>query len=386
MKNIRIGLIGCGAMGINHARSLADHKIPNAELAAVCDTNKDNLQRIRQDISGTAKLFENIDEMLQSGSVDAIIVATPHYFHPDLAIKAFRNDLHVLIEKPAGVFTKNVREMNYAAEKSGKTFAIMFNQRTHPIHVKLKDIVQSGELGDIKRCNWITTQWYRPQSYYDAGVWRGTWKGEGGGILINQCPHQLDLWQWICGRPVHVHAFCSYGKYHNIEVEDDVTAYVRYANGATGVFIASTGEAPGSNRFEIAGDNGKIVMENDTLTFWRTRISERKFNNEYQGGFGEPESWKCEIAVKGEKEDHNGIIKNFVESILTGVPLIAPGKEGINSLEISNAMLLSSWLNCGVDLPVDDELFYEKLQEKIQTSTFEKDTSKVRIMDNRNTY
>ena len=287
---------------------------------------------------------------------------------------AFDKGLHVLSEKPAGVYTKNVREMNEAAVKSEKVFSMMFNQRTNPLYQKVRELILSGELGEIKRTNWIITNWYRSQSYYDSGGWRATWAGEGGGVMINQSPHQLDLWQWTTGlMPSRVRAFSGFGKYHDIEVEDDVTAYVEYENGATGLFVTSTGEAPGTNRFEVAGDRGKIVVEDGKLTFWRLRQSEREFNREYQGGFGEPECWEIDIPVYGKSSDHLGIMRNWVNAILHGEELLAPGEEGIKSLAISNAVYLSSWTDQWVDMPIDEDLYYEKLQEKIKESSFSKD-------------
>jgi predicted dehydrogenase len=262
--------------------------------------------------------------------------------------------------------------MNDVAEKSGKVFGIMFNQRTHPTYQKLRDLVTSGELGELRRTNWYITTWFRAQSYYDSGTWRATWAGEGGGVLINQCPHNLDLWQWICGMPKRVRAFCYFGKYHNIEVEDDCTAYVEYANGATGLFITATGEAPGTNRFEIDGDRGKLVLEEGKITFWRTRVPASEFSRTFKGGFGEPESWKIEIPVRGTAEEHKGITKNWVQAILKGALLLAPGEEGINSLQLSNAMHLSAWTDAWVDLPVDEDLYVAKLQEKIKASKFQK--------------
>jgi len=272
------------------------------------------------------------------------------------------------VEKPAGVYTKQVREMNEVAEKSGKVFGIMYNQRTNPVYQKVRDLIISGELGQIKRNSWVITNWYRTQSYYDSGEWRGTWDGEGGGVLLNQSPHQLDLWQWICGVPKRVRAFCHFGKYHDIEVEDDVTAYVEYENGATGTFITTTGEAPGTNRLEIAGDMGKIVVEDDKITFWRLRESEREYNKGTAKTFGMPECWKCEVPIQGTTTGHAGITANWVDAILKGTPLLAPGVEGIRGLEISNAMYLSTWLDDWVEIPVDEDLFYSKLQEMIQKS------------------
>ncbi|MFO7154596.1 MAG: Gfo/Idh/MocA family oxidoreductase [Caldicoprobacter oshimai] len=386
MDKVRIGVVGIGNMGSAHAKYLAAGDVPNAELTAVCDINPKRLEWARDNLGEHIKLFENAEAMFESKAVDAVIIATPHYDHPPLAISAFKRGLHVLIEKPAGVYTKQVREMNEVAEKSGKVFGIMYNQRTNPVYQKLRDLVKSGELGEIKRINWIITNWYRSQSYYDSGGWRATWAGEGGGVLINQCPHNLDLWQWICGMPRRVRAFCHYGKYHDIEVEDDVTAYMEYENGATGVFITTTGEAPGTNRFEIAGDRGKIVVEEGKLTFWRLRVSERQFNREYKGGFGSPECWKCEIPVHGVETAHRGITTNWVNAILKGTPLLAPGVEGIYGLTISNAMHLSSWLDDWVEIPFDEDLFYQKLKERIDSSKFKKDKKEDKVLDVEGTY
>jgi len=276
--------------------------------------------------------------------------------------------------------------MNEVAQKSGKVFGIMYNQRTNPVYQKLRDLIKSGELGEIKRIIWIITNWYRSQSYYDSGGWRATWAGEGGGVLINQCPHNLDLWQWICGMPKRVRGFCYYGKYHDIEVEDDVTAYMEYENGATGLFITTTGEAPGTNRWEISGDRGKIVVEDGKLTFWRLRVPERQFNREYKGGFGAPECWKCEVPTPGTETAHRGITANWVNAILKGTPLLAPGVEGINGLTISNAIHLSSWLDEWVEIPFDEDLFYEKLKERIQTSRFKGNNKEDRVLDVEGTY
>lgn len=386
MDKVRVGVIGIGNMGSSHALNLFNGEIPNAELTAVCDTNPERLKWAGENFGEKVQKFDNAQALISSDVVDAVMVATPHYDHPPLAIEALKKGLHVLIEKPAGVYTKQVREMNEVAEKTDRVFAIMYNQRTNPLYQKMRDLIQSGELGELKRTNWIITNWYRSQSYYDSGGWRATWAGEGGGVLLNQCPHNLDLWQWICGMPVRVRAFCGYGKYHNIEVEDDVTAYVEYENGATGVFITSTADAPGTNRFEVTGDRGKLVAEYGKLTFWRLRESEREFNKRYKGGFGQPECWKCEIPLVGKETAHKGIMANWVNAILKGTPLLSPGVEGINGLTISNAMHLSSWLDDWVELPIDEDLFYEKLQERIKNSTFKKETTGSVTLDVEGTY
>lgn len=385
MDQVRIGIIGIGNMGISHSKYLKKGEVPGGVLTAVCDINPERLKWAKENLGEQVLIFDTPETLFDSGAVDGVIIASSHYDHPPLAIQALQRGLHVLIEKPAGVYTKQVREMNAVAAKSNRVFGIMFNQRTNPLYQKLRDLISSGELGELKRTNWIITNWYRSQSYYDSGGWRATWAGEGGGVLLNQAPHQLDLWQWTCGMPKRIRAFCAFGKFHRIEVEDDVTAYVEYENGATGVFITSTGEAPGTNRLEVSGDQGKIVIEDGKLAFWRLRIPERKFNREYKGGFGHPECWKCDVPVTGEITGHAGITRNWVEAILKGSKLLAPGIEGINSLEISNAIYLSSWLDQWVELPLDEELFLQKLEEKVKNSSFVK-TKQEKVMDVRGSF
>ena len=385
MENVRIGIIGIGNMGTSHAIQLAKSAVPGGTLTAVCDTNPEKLKWAKENLGEQVQLFDHTDAMFEAGIIDGVVIATPHYDHPVLAVKAFAAGLHVLTEKPAGVYTKQVKEMNKAAVESGKVFGIMYNQRTNPIYQKLKDLIGSGELGELKRTNWIITTWYRPQSYYNSGGWRATWGGEGGGVLLNQCPHNLDLWQWTCGMPKRVRAFMSFGKYHDIEVEDDVTAYVEYENGATGVFVTSTADTPGTNRLEVVGDRGKITVENGNLTFWRLRIPERQYNREFTGGFGEPECWKCDVPVNGIETAHTGILINWVNAILKGTALLAPGVEGINGLQISNAMHLSAWTNAWADIPVDDELFYAMLQERIKVSTYRK-AGEDKVLDVKGTF
>lgn len=385
MDSIKIGIIGIGNMGSSHAHNIIKGEVKNAKLTAVADINQDRLNWAKKELGEGIKLYNNPEDLYKDADIDAVIIATPHYDHPALAIKGFENDLHVLIEKPAGVYTKAVREMNEAAAKSDKVFVIMYNQRTRPVYQKLKDLIASGELGEIKRTNWII-DWYRSQSYYDNGGWRATWEGEGGGVLLNQDPHQLDIWQWTCGLPVKVRAFSHFGKYHDIEVEDDVTVYVEYENGATGVFVTSTGIAPETNRFEITGDRGKIIVEGDKIIFRRLRTPERQFNREFQEGFGQPECWECDLPVSEQNPEHIGILNNWVDAILNGTELIAPGEEGINGLMISNAIHLSSWTDDWVELPINEDIFYEKLQEKIKNSTFVKKSSPNKALDVEGTF
>ncbi|MHA6532015.1 Gfo/Idh/MocA family protein [Paenibacillus sp. BAC0078] len=382
MTKVRYGIIGVGNMGRAHALSLLGN-VKGAELTAVCDISPERLEWAAEHLPEQIRRYRSVAELFASQSIDAVLISTPHYDHPPLAIEALQHGLHVLIEKPAGVYTQAVQEMNDAAAKSDRKFGIMYNQRTNPLYQKLRELIQSGELGEIRRTNWIITNWYRSQNYYDSGGWRATWAGEGGGVLLNQDPHQLDLWQWTTGMmPKRIRAFCHFGKYRKIEVEDDVTAYVEYANGATGLFVTTTGEAPGTNRFEINGDNGKIVIEDGKLTFWRLRTPEPVFNAEFTGGFGAPECWKCEIPVaEGGGEQHVGILRNFTNAILHNEPLLAPGEEGILGLTLSNAMYLSAWTDNWVELPIDSGRFHEMLMDKVRQSTFRKEAAVQTTLD-----
>ena len=369
MNKVRVGIIGLGNMGKGHLSYLLDGKVSGMELTAVADVGDSARQWAKENLPEYVTVFEKPQALIESPIVDGVIVCTPHYSHPELAIACFKENKHVLLEKPAGVYTKQVREMNEAASSSNVVFSMMYNQRTNPLYQKLKDLVDSGELGDIRRTNWIITDWYRSQHYYDSGSWRATWEGEGGGVLLNQAPHQLDLWQWTVSlMPKRVRAFCYFGKARDIEVENDVTAFVEYENGGTGVFITTTIEAPGTNRFEVVGTRGKVVIENGKLTFSRLRESEPEYNARTKESFGKPESWDIEVPVYGTNPDHRGIVQNWVNAILHDEPLLAPGEEGIRGLMLSNAMLLSTWNDDWVDLPLDEEQFLVQLQQRIDES------------------
>ena len=386
MERIRLGIIGFGNMGTSHAKNVWSGLVPKMELSAICDILPERLE-LAKELYPEVALYDNATDLYKSGNCDLVIVAVPHYDHSALVIEAFENGLNVITEKPAGVYTKQVLEMNDASKKSDKLFGIMYNQRTNPMYQKIRQMVQSGELGHIKRISWTITDCYRPQGYHDSCAWRSTWKTEGGGALINQNPHQLDLWQWMFGMPDRITSYVSFGKYYDIEVEDDVTAYFEYDDGTTGTYITSTGEAPGSNRLEIACDMGKIVVEDGKMIFHRNVISEREFNKTFNGVFGAPECWKCELPVSGSGEQHVGILKDVASAILKGTPLLAPGVEGINGLTISNAIHLSGWTGKTIDVkdfPHDE--FYNILCEKIKESKVDKSGVKQRNSDTSNTY
>ena len=362
MEKVCIGIVGIGNMGSAHANNIFAGKVTGLELAAVCDIDEGRRAWAKENLPGV-DVYEAYEDLLNSDRIQAVLVATPHKLHPVIATAAMKKGLHVLTEKPAGVSVKAVYAMNEVAKQSDVVFGIMYNQRTNPIFRKMRELIQNGELGNIKRSVWIVTNWYRTQAYYNSGSWRATWNGEGGGVMLNQCPHNLDIWQWLVGMPTRVRAFCSYGKYHNIEVEDDVTIYTQYENGASGVFVSSTGEYPGTNRLEISGDKGKLVAENGTLKFWKLEQSEREVCFEATAGFVQIPMEEINIEITEKETAHVGILQNFTDAILKGTPLLAPGIEGIRGLSISNAAHLSDWTDDWVTIPVDEDRFEELLEE-----------------------
>ena len=367
MEQIRLGIIGIGNMGSEHCRMILAGKTPELCVAAVADPREDRQAWARRTLPEGTPIYADGMTLIEDGKCDAVLIATPHYLHPELSEAALRHGLHVLCEKPVGVYTAQIAPVLAAAKASGKTFALMFNQRTNCVYRRLKALLDSGELGQMKRVTWTITDWYRSQAYYDSGTWRATWDGEGGGVLLNQCPHQLDLLQWLCGMPTKVHAFCHEGKWHDIEVEDDVTAYLEFPSGATGVFIASTGELPGTNRLEIACDGGKIICENNQLLLWRLPMPETSFRQSQQA-YPHPEITPELLETDGDNPQHMGVLNAFAAHLLHGTPLIAEGAEGLNSLALSNAMHLSAWTGETVAFPMDEDRFAALLTERRRTS------------------
>ena len=370
-EKVRVGIIGIGNMGMSHINNFEKGMMPEVDITCVADIDEKKFARAQEKIPGVV-CFNTATELINSGLCDAVLIATPHYDHPPIGIEALRAGLHVMSEKPAGVYTKQVRELIEVAESVEPVYAIMFNQRTNCIYRKVREMVASGEYGEMKRVSWIITDWYRTQAYYNSGGWRATWAGEGGGVMLNQCPHQLDLWQWICGMPSKVKAICHEGKWHDIEVEDDVSIYVEYPNGATGTFITTTGDYPGTNRLEITLDKAKIVCENGEIRMFLLNTLTSEFTKNSEEGFGSIEGEWVTVETDGINDQHVGVMNAFAAHILRGEPLVAEGKEGINGLTISNAAFLSSWLDKTIELPMDEELYYELLKKKIATSRTDK--------------
>ncbi len=368
MNNVRLGIIGMGNIGRHHAGYLLDHKISRCELAAVCDSYTAPLERYQP-----LKIFADGGQLIKSGEVDAVIIATPHFQHTTLGIAALGAGVHAMVEKPISSH-KTDAERLIAAHKEfpAVVFAGMFQLRTEPRYLKIQKLIRDGNLGEIVRVNWINTDWFRTDAYYASSDWRATWKGEGGGVLLNQCLHNLDTLQWLCGMPGRVRAFCQFGRFHPIEVEDNVTAYLEWANGATGVFVSSTGEAPGTNRLEIAGTSGRLVLENNRLTLTRNKTDTLEFTKTAKQGFVKPEATDADIPFDNAVAPHATMVQNFVNAILDGEPLIAPGGEGIHSVELANAMVYSSLLGQTVELPLDGAAWEKTLNRLIAESKVEK--------------
>ena len=369
MRKIKFGIVGMGNQGSHYANLLKDGKIENGVLACICDNNPVKLENAKNKFTDIV-YFSDYKEMLDSGECEAVLVETPHYQHPEIVMECLKRGLHVICDKPAGVYTKQVREMNEFSAKTGAKFAMMFNQRTNCVYRKMKEIIKNGELGQLQRMTWIITDWYRTQAYYDGGSWRATWAGEGGGVLINQCPHQIDLVQWVLGQmPKKVHGFCHYGKWHDIEVEDDVTAYFEYENGATGVFITTTGEAPGTNRFEVSGSKGKLICERDELIWYKNERDNIEVCKTSEKGFDTPKCERIVVETDGKNPQHAGIINNFANALLGLEEMFVQGVEGINGVELMNAIELSGWKNGeAVTLPINEEEYLAELNKRRATS------------------
>ncbi|MGI6654011.1 MAG: Gfo/Idh/MocA family protein [Christensenellales bacterium] len=378
-KIVRYGLIGIGAQGGTYAKMLtgkAGARPDKSALGALCDIDPDK-KTMCEILYPDVPFYTDYKEMIASGHVDAIVTTVPHYLHPEMAIYALEHGVHALVEKPAAVYAKQVRKMNeYAATKPNLAFGIMFNQRTNDLYKKLRDLVQSGELGEIRRVNWIINSWWRPDSYYKQSEWRATWGGEGGGVLVNQAPHQLDLVQWIAGIPTKVWAKIVYGSHRDIVVDNDVTATFTYANGATGSFITATHDPVGTDRLEIDLNRGKIVVEDSKkATILRFAKSEDEMNTTmsmadvmrlFMGGQADKLYTTETIeSTDGWGVQHRKVFSDFSRHIVDGTPLLAPGSEGINGVNLANAMLLSSWLGREVDNPVDENLFLAELNKRI---------------------
>ena len=365
---VRIGVIGIGNMGSEHCRSLISGACPELRLTAVADLRESRRTWGRDTLPREVSIHESGSELIRAGECDAVLIAVPHYEHEALSVEAMENGLHVLCEKPIAVSCAHAEHMTETARRTGRTLALMFNQRTNCVYRAIREVLSSGKFGAMKRMNWIVTDWYRTQKYYDSGAWRATWAGEGGGVLLNQCPHQLDLLIWLCGMPENVTARCLEGHWHHIEVEDDVTAFLTFPGGATGVFVTSTGDLPGTNRLEIDCERGKIVCENQKVHCWELGVNEREVCFESENPWYRPEVKEYDLVTDGKNPQHVGVLNAFAAHLLRGEKLTASAEDGIRALALSNAIHLSSWTGTTVTLPGNEELFEKLLAERIRYS------------------
>ncbi len=380
-KKLKVGLIGLGNMGSGHARDLSD--MPNVDLVGVCDLIREKADSFASSC-GTTAYYDYKDLFAKSG-LEAVVIAVPHFDHTPITIDALGRGIHVMCEKPVAVHVNDARKMDAAYAEAKKKFpnliyGLMFMERTYPNYIKIKDILDSGELGQLVRATWINTAWFRSQAYYNSGGWRATWAGEGGGILTNQCPHNLDMYQWLFGLPEKVNGFAHIGKYHDIEVEDEVTGYFEHANGMVGHFIVSTAETPGTNRLEIVGEHGRLIYENGKITMNRNRMSMFKFLRETPESFGNVESWYTEIPSQPNiPSPHRRVTERWVDTILGNGTLIAEGHEGIHSVMLANAIMLSSHKTQAVTLPLDGNEYEAVLKERAAGSRFVKTVTHVDV-------
>ena len=386
-EKVRLGIIGIGNQGSSYAKHFVkENWVPDIELVAIADINPARIAWAKENLSPDLAYFDDAIAMLDSGLINACVVSIPHYDHPRYVIECMKRGIHVMCEKPAGVYTRQVREMNEEAKKHPDViFAMMFNQRTNCVYRKMRELIQSGKYGRVRRANCLITSWYRSLYYYDSGDWRATWAGEGGGVLLNQCPHQLDLWQWILGMPKQLQSFMRYGQWHDIEVEDDVTTWMEYEDGHTGVFITSTGDAHGSNRFEVQMDGAQLIVEGDKLKVLEFEQLEQDWTKTNKIPFASVPAHEVDVETDGLNPQHQGVFEAFAGAILRGEPLVAGGEEGINGLTLSNAMHLSAFLGKPVEIPFDENLYEEELMKRVKTSR-RKESGKAVFTDTTGTY
>ena len=357
-RPVGIAVLGLGAMGIGHARRLAAGLVDGARLAAVVDRNPD--RRAAFAVPG----FADLDQLFAAAAAEAVLVATPHRDHVASGIAVIDADWHLLMEKPLAPTVAEAQTLLAAARRrrAGQVLAIGLNQRSDPRHRALRDLLRSGVCGAVQRIAWCATDWFRTGAYFASAPWRGTWQGEGGGLLINQCPHQLDLWCWLFGLPERVTADLACGRWHAIEVEDEVAAILSHAGGPIGTFTASTGEMPGINRLEIACDRGLVTLDDSGLRWARTP-SARSIRDHC------PDPMPC---IAGEMvlvapaapgfDQHAALQADFAHAIRSGGEPLAPLADGLASLALANAILAAGVLGRSIRLPLDPDLLAEAMR------------------------
>jgi len=369
MKKVRFGVIGLGNMGMLHCRFIQAAGSRSFCVTAGCDCDP-RRKRIAKDCG--IHFFSDAQEMYDSGLIDAVIITTPHYWHPPLTFRAARRGIHVLCEKPLASSVGQARAMIAECRKRKVALGAMLQQRCRPAMVKMKQLVDQGAIGDIFRVQMICSSWFRTQRYYDSGAWRGTWDGEGGGVLINQAPHSLDLFQWVgLGLPKTIVANVA-TREHKMECEDTANVICDYGSGRVGYIYASTAEEPGMEQLMLIGDKGTLTAEGGSkLTIGRLRVPISKHvyaSRKASAGGAEQKLTVSQVKVSARKSGHIDVIRAFANHILKGTPMVATGAESLIELEISNAAYLSGYNNSrSIKLPVDAKAMERLLDRLIRT-------------------
>jgi predicted dehydrogenase len=358
MQPLRIGLVGLGTMGRGHLSK--ETALPEVQIVGVADVDPAAVQSASQTYGLPG--YSSYQELIENGNCEAILIATPHPFHAPIAQYAARHGLHILSEKPIAVTVAEADAMLDAAKKAGVLLGVMFQTRTEPWFKATHDLLASGVIGPIYRSVIVASHWYRTQAYYDSGSWRGTWTGEGGGVLMNQSPHSLDMFIWLGGKPTRVLARTS-TRFHRIEVEDTAEALIDYGGDHTGYLYTSTAEWPGDDRYEFSGERGKLVVNGRSVRLYRA--TERVQDTiDHLAVWGKPTGAWEEIPVEGEPPGHAAVVVQFARAVRLGEPLVATGEDGVNSLELGNAIMLSGDLNQAVDLPLNRNAYDRFLERK----------------------
>lgn len=363
---VRLGIIGVGNIGLQHANNILSGVIQGCIITALSTRGSCPLAE-----QLNIPQYSDYKELIDRQVCDAVIVAAPTCSHLEIGCYALSRGLHVLMEKPIGLSVAEGERMLKLVQPA-QVFGLMLNQRADPVFVAMKKKMDENILGSLQRINWTMTNWFRPEIYFQASNWRATWAGEGGGLLVNQCIHNFDILQWICGMPRSIQGFCGFGKYHNIEVEDEATAFFEYENGATGSFIGSTGEAPGVNRFDIIGDQGMLSYDGEKLLHFENRPPTSQFSQTTSEMFGQPEVCITDLSVRSPVNQHAIILQNFINAISSNESLIAPAEEGLKSLTIANAILLSAWDREQIQIPMESARFHKALNAR-------RDQSRLRV-------
>jgi len=378
MKQVRFGIIGMGIQGSLYASILTGRQHPGRGLlprpeGCVLTALSSRADKGPEAAALGVRYFADWRELVDSGECDAVILTVPHFAHHEIAVYALERGIHVLCEKPAGVRASDAAKMLEAREKFGARLGMFLQQRTIPLFRQLRQIIASGELGQLRRSNWIINTYWRPDSYYASAAWRGTWKGEGGGILVNQLPHYLDLWLYLCGMPERVYAVNRQGAFRHISVENDVTVLAEYPGGATGVFVACTHDPMGTDRLELDFEGGKIVVEDSArAVVHRFRLTEPEWNETVTADEMERLVRSADHHDTRELDEglaygvsHARILENFARHIRLDEPLIATGEDGLRQVELANAIALSGWLGRTVSVPCDRARFDAELQKRM---------------------